>query len=412
MRPTRTHLATACAAGIATAAVIATPNPASAEISDGVVRIGVLTDMSGPFSDNVGAGSVLAAQMAVEDFGGTVAGAPIEIVSADHQNRADVGSTLARRWFDAEGVDMITEMVSSAVALSVQELARERNRMAIHTGPGTPQLTGEACSPVGFHWAYDNYAYANVVASAIVDRGLDEWFFLTVDYSFGHTLEESATHFVEQAGGRILGRVRHPLGASDFSSFLLQAQASGASVIGLASAGTDMTNSLMQANEFGLIEAGQAVASLLVNLPDIHALGLQDAQGLMLADSFYWNMTDETRAWSERFMERFDGRAPGSLQAAVYGAVMHYLKAVEATGTDDAAVVAEAMRQMPIEDFYTDGGVIREDGRVLRDMYLFQVKSPDQSSGPWDYYEHLATIPGEQAFRPLADGGCPLVDGG
>lgn len=399
------------AAAAVAALTLGLAGAAQAEISGGTVKIGVLTDMSGPYSDNVGAGAVLAAQMAAEDFGGRVKGATIEIVSADHQNKADVGSGIARRWYDVDGVDAITEVVSSAVALSVQEISRDKNRMFLATGPGTPELTGKACSPVGVHWAYDNHALPTVAAGALVDRGLKDWYFLTADYTFGHALETEAARVVEARGGKVMGSIRHPLGTADFSSFLLQAQGSGASVIGLANAGADMINAVKQANEFGIPQGGQTIAALLVNLPDIHALGLQTAQGLVFADSFYWDMTDETRAWSKRFMDRFDGRAPGSLQAAVYGAVTHYLKAIDAIDSDDATLVAGKMREIPINDFYTSNGTIRPDGRVIRDMYLLQVKSPDESTGPWDYYKVLETVPGEKAFRPMAGGGCPLVAG-
>ena len=381
------------------------------EISDGVVKIGVLSDMSGPYSDIVGEGAVLAARMAAEDFGGTVLGAPIEIVSADHQNKADIGSQIANRWYDTEQVDVITEVVSSAVALAVQEISRNKDRVFLATGPGTPDLTGSACSPVGVHWAYDNYALANVVAGAAVRRGLKDWFFLTADYSFGHTLEDNARRVVEANDGKVLGAVRHPLNSADMSSFLLQAQASGAQVVGIANAGADMINAVKQAQEFGLVASGQNLAALLVNLPDIASLGLDNAQGLILADSFYWDMNEETRAFSERFMERFNGRAPGSLQVAVYGAVMHYLKAVEANGGDEAVSTAAKMRELPIEDFYTSGATIREDGRVMRDMYLFRVKKPEESQYDWDFYEVLETVPAEQAFRPEAEGGCPLSNG-
>ena len=383
--------------------------PATAQISDNVVKVGVLTDMGGPYADNVGAGAVLAAQMAAEDFGGTVNGAKIEIISADHQNKSDVGSSLARKWYDTEQVDTITEVVSSAVALSVQQISREKNKLFLATGPGTPDLTGKACSPNGLHWAYDNYAYANVVAGAVVRRGQKDWFFLTADYSFGHALEEQAARVVKSNGGTVKGSARHPLGSADFSSFLLQAQSSGAGVVGLANAGTDMINAIKQASEFGLPQSGVNMAALLVNLPDINALGLENAKGLLLADSFYWDMNDETRAWSKRFMARFNGKAPGSLQAAVYGAVTHYLKAVKAANSDDPKVVMAEMRKQPINDFYTKNATLREDGRVVRDMYLLQVKTPDESKAPWDFYKVVATVPGEQAFRPMAEGGCALV---
>jgi len=398
---------TTTAAGLLAVALSGTAATA-AEISDGIVKIGVLTDMSGPYSDNVGAGAVLAAEMAAEDFGGKVLGARIEIISADHQNKADIGSSLANKWYDVEQVDAITEVVSSAVALSVQEISRSKNKAFLATGPGTPDLTGKACSPVGVHWAYDNYSYANVVAGAAVRRGLQKWYFLTADYSFGHTLEEQAAKVVENNGGEVLGAIRHPLNSSDMSSFLLQAQASGAEAIGIANAGSDMINTVKQAQEFGITASGQSLAALLVNLPDIKSLGLESAKDLILSDSFYWDMNEETREWSKRFMERSGGKAPGSLQAAVYGAVLHYLKAIEASESDDAKTVVAKMRTIPIDDFYTKGASIRTDGRVMRDMYLFQVKKPQESQYDWDYYTLLETIPANKAFRPQSEGNCPI----
>ncbi|MGM4988160.1 ABC transporter substrate-binding protein [Tardiphaga sp. 841_E9_N1_2] len=383
---------------------------ASAEISNGTVKIGVLTDMSGPYADNVGAGSLLAAKMAVEDFGGKVAGMPVEVISADHQNKADIGLALARKWYDTEGVDTITEVVSSGVALAVQQLSREKDKVFLATGPGTPDLTGKACSPNGVHWAYDNYALANVATAPLVQKGLKTWYFLTADYSFGQALEGEASKVVLANGGKVLGSSKHPLNSSDFSSFLLQAQASKAQVVGLANAGSDMMTALKQANEFGLTAGGQSMAALLVNLPDIHALGLASAKDLIFADSFYWDANDKTREWSKRFMARFNGKAPGSLQAAVYGAVTHYLKAVEATNSDVGSVVVPEMKKLPINDFYTTNASIREDGRVIRDMYLLQVKQPSESKYPWDYYKILDTVPGEKAFRPLKDGNCPFIN--
>lgn len=383
---------------------------ASAEISGGTVKIGVLTDMSGPYADNVGAGSVLAAKMAVEDFGGKVNGMPVEVISADHQNKADIGLALARKWYDTEGVDAITEVVSSGVALAVQQLSREKDKVFLATGPGTPDLTGKACSPNGVHWAYDNYALANVATAVLVQKGLKSWYFLTADYSFGQALESEASKVVIANGGTVLGSSKHPLNSSDFSSYLLQAQASKAQVVGLANAGADMMTAIKQANEFGLTSGGQTIAALLVNLPDIHALGLTSAKGLIFADSFYWDANDRTREWSKRFMARFNGKAPGSLQVAVYGAVTHYLKAVEATKSDVGSVVVPQMKRMPINDFYTTNASIREDGRAIRDMYLLQVKEPKDSKYPWDYYKILDTVAGDKAFRPLKDGNCPLVN--
>jgi branched-chain amino acid transport system substrate-binding protein len=394
---------------LATLALLSVIAPASAEIANRTVKIGVLTDMSGPYADNVGPGSVLAAQMAVEDFGGKVGGMPIEVISADHQNKVDVGLGIARRWYDTEGVDAITEVVSSGVALAVQQLTRDKDKVLLATGPGTPDLTGKACSPNGIHWAYDNYALANVATAPLVKKGLKSWFFLTADYSFGQALEAEASKVVVANGGTVIGDARAPLNTADFSSFLLQAQASKAQVVGLANAGADMMNSLKQANEFGLTSGGQSIAALLVNLPDIHGLGLPSAKGLIFADSFYWDATDRTRGWSKRFMARFNGKAPGSLQAAVYGAVTHYLKAIDAAKSASGAALVAEMKKLPINDFYTANASIREDGRVIRDMYLLQVKEPSESKYPWDYYKILATVPGEQAFRPLKDGNCPLV---
>lgn len=399
----------AAAAGLVGAS-LGQPLAAHAQtVSDDVVKIGVLTDMSGLYADNVGAGAVLAARMAMEDFGGKVAGKTIEIIYADHQNKADIGSAIANRWYDVEKVDAITEVVSSAVALSVQQISKDKNRVFLATGPGTPDLTGKACSPVGVHWAYDNYALGNVVAGAVVRRGLKSWFFLTADYSFGHALEEQAARVVKENGGEVKGNARHPLGTADLSSFLLRAQTSGSQVIGLANAGSDMINSLKQAREFGITAGGQNMAALLVNLPDTHAMGLEVGQDLIIADSFYWDMDDSTRTWSKRFMERFNGKAPGSLQAAVYGAVTHYLKSIDAAKTDEAKAVSAKMRELPINDFYTKDGKIRSDGRVIRNMYLLQIKKPSESKYPWDYYKVLTTVPGDQAFRPQAAGGCSIA---
>lgn len=398
----------AAAAGLVGASLVQSIPSIAQTVSDDVVKIGVLTDMSGLYADNVGAGAVLAARMAMEDFGGKVAGKTIEIIYADHQNKADIGSAIANRWYDVEKVDAITEVVSSAVALSVQQISKEKNRVFLATGPGTPDLTGKACSPVGVHWAYDNYALGNVVAGAVVRRGLKSWFFLTADYSFGHALEEQAARVVKDNGGEVKGNARHPLGTADLSSFLLRAQSSGSQVIGLANAGSDMINALKQAREFGITVSGQSMAALLVNLPDTHAMGLEVGQDLIIADSFYWDMDDSTRTWSKRFMERFNGKAPGSLQAAVYGAVTHYLKSIDATKTDEAKAVSAKMRELPINDFYTKDGSIRSDGRVIRNMYLLQIKKPAESKYPWDYYKVLATIPGDQAFRPQAAGGCSI----
>lgn len=390
--------------------LLAPTSAVKAEISNGTVKIGVLTDMSGPYSDNNGAGAVLAAQMAIEDFGGKVAGSPIEVVAADHQNKGDVGLAIARRWYDTEGVDAITEVGNSAVALGVQQLTRDKNKVLLATGPGSPDLTGKACSPVGFHWAYDNYALAHITTAPLVQRGLKTWYFVTADYSFGQTLESEAARVVTENGGTVLGKARHPLNTSDFASFLLQAQSSKAQVVALANAGSDTSNSLKQANEFGIPQGGQTIVALLFSLPDAHSLGLQTVKGLILADSFYWDETDETRMWSKRFMTRFNGKAPTSFQAAVYSAVTHYLKGVEAAKSDKGVEVATQMRKLPINDFFTKDARIRDDGRVMRNMLLLQVKDPSESKYAWDYYKVLATIPPEKAFRPMKEGGCPLTE--
>jgi branched-chain amino acid transport system substrate-binding protein len=396
--------------GAASAVVfaMAMATSAHAQVSDDVVKIGVLNDMAGPYSAINGEGSNVAVRMAVEDFGGKVLGKPIEIVIADHQNKADVGSSIARRWFDEEKVDVVTNLSNSSVALAVQSLARDKSRIVLHTAPASSDLTGKSCSPTGFHWVYDTYALASGTGKALVKQGGDTWFFITADYAFGHALERDTSAFVTEAGGKVLGSVRAPLNTADFSSFLLQAQASGAKVIGLANAGTDTTNVIKQAAEFGIVKGGQRLAGLLVFISDIHALGLEAAQGLVITTAYYWDQNDETRAWDKRFRERF-GKPATMLQAGDYSAVTHYLKAVKAAGTDEAKAVAAKMRELPVNDFMSKNVKIREDGRVMRDMYLVQVKTPAESKGPWDVYKVLATIPGNEAYRPLDKGGCPYV---
>ncbi|MET4702013.1 branched-chain amino acid transport system substrate-binding protein [Constrictibacter sp. MBR-5] len=390
------------------AALMASALPAAADVSGDVVRIGVLNDQSGLYADNTGPGSVIAARMAVEDYGGKVLGKPVEVVFADHQNKADIGSNITRQWVDQEGVDAIADVGNSAVALAVQAITREKNRIHLNTGAASSDLTGKECSPTGFSWAYDTYALASGTGKALVKQGGDTWFFLSADYSFGQALERDTSKFVKEAGGTVLGSVRVPLNTSDFSSFLLQAQGSGAKVIGLANAGGDTINSIKQASEFGIVEAGQRLAGLLVFLPDIHSLGLKTAQGLVITTAFYWDQNDETRTWNKRFQERH-GKPATYIQAGTYSAVAHYLKAIEAAGTDEAKAVSAKMKEMPVNDFMTKNAKVREDGRVVRDMYLVQVKTPAESKGPWDYYKILTTIPGDEAFRPLADGGCPFV---
>ncbi len=381
---------------------------ALAQISDGVVKIGVLTDESGVFSALSGAGSVEAARMAIEDFGGKVAGKPILLVDADHQNKTDLGAEIARRWIDSEGVDVIVDVPNSAIVLAVQEIAKEKNRVLLVSAGGTADLTGRACSPVGIHWTWDTYAFAASSAKSIVEQGGDTWFFITADFAFGQAMQRDATRFIEAAGGRVLGSVRHPLGTADFSSFLLQAQSSGAKIVALANGGSDMTNSIKQAAEFGLTKSGRRLAALAAYITDVEAVGLEGAQGLLLTSSFYWDRTPESRAWSKRFFERRHAM-PTQTQAGVYSAVTHYLKAVEATGTDEAKAVVAKMKATPIHDFFAENGTIRPDGRMVHDMYLIEVKKPSESHYPWDDYKILKTIPGAQAFRPMNEGGCPLV---
>ncbi len=374
------------------------------------VKIGVLNDRSGVYADLSGEGSVVAAQMAVEDFDAASKGINVEIVSADHQNKPDIASNIARQWYDQEGVDLIVDVPTSSAALAVSEVTKEKNKVFINSGAGSTDLTGKACTPNTIHWTYDTYALAHGTGSALVGEGLDTWFFITADYAFGHDLEANTIAVVEAAGGQVLGTVRHPFPGQDFSSFLLQAQASGAQVIGMANAGGDTVNTIKQANEFGIVQGGQTLAGLLIFITDVNALGLETAQGLVLTESFYWDLNDDTRAWSERFAEAHGGAKPTMVHAGVYSGVLHYLKAVEALGDKEAgdAVVAK-MKETPTSDPLFGEGEIRVDGRKIHDMFLFKVKAPDASTGPWDYYELVATIPGAEAFRPLADGGCPLV---
>src|ERR1700744_2701288 len=380
---------------------------AHAQISDDVVRIGVLNDQSGLYADLGGPGSVVAARMAVDDAGGTVLGKPVDVVFADHQNKSDIGAAIARQWFEVGKVDMAIGFDNSAVALAVEQLAADKNRIVIAGAVGSTAFTGKSCTPTEASWIYDSYALTTSLAKAIVAEGRDTWFFITVDYAFGQSLEADAPSAVQAAGGKVLGSVRHPLNTSDFSSFLLQAQASGAKVVAFANGGGDMVNAVKQANEFGLTKS-QSIVSLLVFLSDVHSMQLQAAQGLKFVTAFYWDRDDETRAWSKRFFDRH-GRMPTMPQAAVYSAVRHYIKSIEAAGTDEAKAVMAKMRELPVNDFYVKNGHVREDGRLVHDMLFVQVKTPAESKGPWDYYKVLGTVPGDQAFRPLAEGGCPLV---
>ncbi|MGC1350836.1 MAG: ABC transporter substrate-binding protein [Xanthobacteraceae bacterium] len=381
---------------------------AHAQVSDDLVRIGVLNDQSGLYADLGGPGSVVAARMAVEDFGGNVLGKPVEIVVADHQNKADIGAAIARRWFDAEKVDMAIGFDNSSVALAVERLAAEHDRIAIAGAVGSTAFTGKACTPTEASWLYDSYALTTSLARSVVAEGRDTWFFVTVDYAFGHSLEADATAAVLAAGGKVVGGVRHPLNTADFSSYLLQAQASGAKVVALANGGGDMINAIKQAREFGLTRGGQTVVSLLVFISDVHSMGLQTAQGLKFATAFYWDRDEESRAWSKRFMARH-GKMPTMAQAGVYSAIRHYLKAIDAAGTDEAKTVMAKMRELPVSDFYVKNARLREDGRLVHDMYFAEVKKPSESKEPWDDYNILGTIPGATAFRSLADGGCPLA---
>ena len=381
---------------------------AGAAHAQGSVKLGVLNDQSGLYADLTGMGSVYAARMAVEDFGGTVLGRPIEVIFADHQNKADVGATIARQWIENEHVNALFDIPNSAVGLAVQEVARDRDAVAVNTGAASSDLTGKACSPHGVHWSFDTYALAAGTGRALVKQGLDTWFFITADYAFGHALERDTAKFVEAGGGKVLGAVRHPLSTADFSSFLLQAQGSGAKVIGLANAGGDTINSVKQAAEFGIMKSGQRVAGLLVQFPDVHALGLATAQGIVMTASFDWSLTEATRAWTARFLKLNGGKPPSMIHAGTYGGVLHYLKAVKAAGTTDATKVVETMKALPIEDFYTKAR-IREDGRVMREYYLLQVKTPEESKGPFDYTKLLARIAPEDAARPLAEGNCPML---
>lgn len=395
--------------GLAITVLLIVSGAANAQISDDAVKIGVLTDHSGGFAYLVGKHSVEAAQMAVDDFGGKVLGKSITIVTADHQNKPDIAATLSRKWFDTEGVDAVTDVAGSAVALATQEIARSRNKILLISGAATTELTGKACSATTSQWSYDTYAFAKGTASQVTKQGGNSWFFLTSDYAFGHSLQKDASRFVEENGGKVLGSVRFPFGSPDFSSFLLQAQASKAQVIGLAMSGADLLTAIKQAREFGIVQSGQNLASLVVYINDIESVGLDIAQGLTLTTSFYWDTNDETREWSKRFMERSGGFIPNLITAGTYASVLHYLKAVQAAGTDDGTVVAAKMREMPVNDFYNKNVEIRADGRVMHKTYLMKVKSPSESKYRGDYYRALAEMSGEQSFKPLADSQCPLI---
>jgi branched-chain amino acid transport system substrate-binding protein len=378
--------------------------PASAQ----GVKIGILNDQSGVYADYGGKYSVEAAKMAIEDFGGTVLGQNIEMITGDHQNKPDLATSIARRWYDVENVDMITELTTSSVALAIQELSKEKKKIDIVVGAATSRITGDACTPYGFHWAFDTHALAVGTGGALVKSGGDSWFFLTADYAFGYALEKDTSEIVTASGGKVLGSVRIPLNSSDFSSFLLQAQSSKAKIIGLANAGLDTTNSIKQASEFGIVKGGQKLAALLMTLSEVHGLGLQAAQGLVLTEGFYWDRDDKSRAFGERFMQR-TGRMPSMIHAGTYSATLQYLKAVKAAGTKDSDAVAKKLKELPVDDAFAQGKVL-ENGRMVHDLYLFEVKKPSESKKPWDYYKQLAVVPGDKAFPSAKDSGCPLTN--
>ncbi|MBY3206399.1 MULTISPECIES: ABC transporter substrate-binding protein [Rhizobium] len=376
--------------------------------TDGKVKIGILNDQSGVYADFGGKSSVEAAQMAVEDFGGKVLDVPVEIVNADHQNKADIASNIARQWYDTEQVDAIMELTTSSVALAVQAIGKEKKKIDIVTGAATTDLTGKACSPYGFHWAYDTHALAVGTGGALVKQGGDSWFFLTADYAFGYSLEQQTSDYVKSSGGTVVGAVRHPLSSQDFSSFLLQAQSSGAKVIGLANAGLDTSNAIKQAAEFGITQGGQHLAALLFTLAEVHGLGLEAAQGLTLTEGYYWNRDDESRAFAKKFFTR-TGKMPNMVHTGTYSAVTQYLKAVQKAGTDETEAVAKQLHEMPVDDVFGRGGTVGANGRMIHDMYLLQVKKPSESKEPWDYFNVLATIPGKEAYIDPAKSGCDLV---
>ncbi len=392
---------------LAAASVVPSHVLAQDKISGGVVKIGVLTDMSGAYSGNVGPGSVLATKLAIEDFGGKVAGHPIEMIAADHLNKADVGAGRAREWMDREGVDVVTELGNSAVALAVMNIAAEKNRMTMVTGAGASRITGEDCKPNNVMWVYDTYALAKVGTLPLVQDGAKKWYFVTADYAFGHSLEGDGMRFIKQGGGEIAGSSRYPFPGNDFSSFLISAQSSGADAVAFASAGADLQNEIKQANEFGLANKQKLVA-MLMSITDVHGVGLEAAKGMNFAESFYWDMDDDSRKFAQRFFKEL-GKMPTALQAGQYSAVLNYLRAVEKSGTDHTEVVMKTLRDMPIKDAFARNAKLRSDGKLIHDMYLVSVKSPQESKAPWDYYNIVKTVPGDQAFNPLSESKCPLV---
>jgi branched-chain amino acid transport system substrate-binding protein len=375
------------------------------------IKIGVLNDQSGVFADNGGVGSVAAARLAAEDFGGELLGQKIEVITADHQNKPDIASATARKWFDTESVDMIADGAASSAGFAILEVARQKNKIFVISGPGSSDFTGKSCSPISFHFNYDTYALSKLTAEAITKAGGNTWYFVTADYAFGHALQRDATKFIEAAGGKVVGSAAHPLGSTDMASFLLQAQGSKAKVVGLATSGADVQTAIKQAGEFGIVEGGQQLAGLLVFITDVNALGLKATQGLEVTTSFYWDLNDQMRAWAKRYFAATGGKVPSMVQAGVYSGVHHYLAAVKAAGTKDPTVVARKMHEMKVNDMYNKDVTVRPDGRVLHTMYLMQVKKPDESKYKYDFYKVITTSPGEQAFRSMSEGNCPLVKG-
>jgi branched-chain amino acid transport system substrate-binding protein len=378
------------------------------QASDGVVKIGILNDQSGVYADFGGKSSVEAARMAVEEYGGKVLGVPVEIVSADHQNKPDVAASIARQWYDTERVDAIMELTTSSVALAVQGLSKDKKKITMTTGAATTDLTGKQCSPYGFHWAYDTHALAVGTGGALVENGGNKWFFLTADYAFGYSLEDQTSKFVKSKGGQVVGAVRHPLAATDYSSFLLQAQSSGANVVGMANAGLDTANAIKQAAEFGITQGGTRLAALLFTLAEVKGLGLQAAQGLTLTEGWYWDQSDENRAFAKKFMDK-TGRMPNMIHMGTYSSVLQYLKAIEKAGTDATEPVAKLLHEMPVQDVFAKNGKVLPNGRMVYDMYLFQVKKPEESKSEWDMYKQLAKIPGDSAYMKVADSGCQVT---
>ena len=403
-----THISAAVLASIALLQGSAFAQTAGAKSSDGVVKIGVLTDINGPFMDNVGKGSIVATEIAVEEFGGKVLGFPIEVVIADHQNKADIASTKAREWLDRDKVDAVTELGNSAVALSVMRIAQEKNRMSIVTGAGAVRISNEDCSPNNVHWVYDSYALANVGTKSLVKRGFKTWYYLTADYAFGHSLEGDGKRFIEDAGGKVVGTSRYPFPGNDFASYILKAQESKANAVAIATAGLDLQNAIKQGREFGLGAGGQVSVAMLMSIMDVHGLGLKNAGGMMFAETFYWDRDDDSRQFADKFFKKMK-RMPTALQAGQYSAIRTYLKAIEQAKTDDVAEVIKTMKTMNINDAFAKNGKLRDDGKMIHDMYLVKVKTPAESKKPWDYYSIEETVPGNEAFESLSQSKCSLV---